>query len=68
MSGPHAEDEVFGMGTSAGTWDVMATLVNHTDRGDGYCGGHHDGVPPLDPCGVRLHYETVLSERNRHRR
>ena len=66
MSGPHAEDHFHHVLPVASDWDVMATIVNHTDRGDGYCAaGTHEGVPPLDPCGVRLYHEAVLHDRRR---
>jgi hypothetical protein len=59
MTGPNAED---GYGYTEQTRaDVMATLLAHGDRGDGYCDECHE----LDPCGVRLHHESVLNRLNR---
>lgn len=37
--------------------DVIATIVAHSDRGDGYC----DVCKVADPCGARLWHEQVLA-------
>lgn len=41
--------------------EVIATIVAHSDRGDGYC----ETCQELDPCGTRLYHETVLARMKR---
>jgi len=62
MTGPNAED---GYGAHhmlpPNRAEVMATVLNHGDRGDGYCDECHE----IDPCGVRQYQESVLRDLNR---
>ena len=74
MTGPNAEDgygmtpdEFYGMKPPAMTpaWQdrgsVIATIVAHSDRGDGYCETCHE----VDPCGTRRWHERVLERMGR---
>lgn len=46
--------------------EVIATIVAHSDRGDGWCGGEHEGVPPVaHKCPVREWHLTVLERMKR---
>ena len=46
--------------------EVIATIVAHSDRGDGYCGGEHEGIPPLaHKCTVREWHLIVLDRMRR---
>jgi hypothetical protein len=40
---------------------VVATIVAHSDRGDGYCETCHE----VDPCGTRRWHERVLERMRR---
>ena len=41
--------------------EVVATIVAHSDRGDGYC----DVCKVPDPCRARLWHENVLARMGR---
>lgn len=41
--------------------EVIATIVAHSDRGDGYC----DVCKVADPCKTRLWHENVLARMGR---
>jgi hypothetical protein len=66
VSGPNAEDG-YGMHPPAMTpqWqargEVIATIVAHSDRGDGYC----ETCLEVDPCGTRRWHEGVLGRMRR---
>jgi len=61
MTGPNAEDGYGHTPEWQARGEVAATIVAHSDRGDGYC----DVCKVPDPCRARLWHEGVLARMGR---